>query len=82
MEKMRKKYNKPKIEFESFELTSNIASCNILGSNSAQYVCAVDDQTGTTIFSDEGICDYTPPDGDRDTICYDVPLGTLVVFGS
>lgn len=80
---MKKRYIKPQIVFESFELSSNIAAgCSLLSSPSAAYVCPVTDpELGFTIFASNSVCDFIPP-GDHDQICYDVPLASTNVFES
>ncbi len=80
---MKKRYVKPQIVFESFELSSSIAAgCSLLSSPSAAYICPVTDpELGFTIFASEDICDFAPP-GDHDQICYDVPLAGTNVFES
>ncbi len=79
---MKKRYVKPKIIFESFELSSSIAAgCALLSTPQAAYICPVTDpELGFTIFSSES-CDMSSP-GDNDQICYDVPLAGANVFES
>ncbi len=80
---MKKKYIKPQIAFESFQLSTSIAaSCEILGTNSAQYVCPVEDpDTGWLYFADTPTspCDMVPANGE---ICYDVPVANWNVMNS
>ncbi len=79
---MKKSYCKPQITFESFQLSTSIAAtCALLGSNLAQYVCPVTDQeTGWTFFADSNsLCDTVPANG---SICYDVPVASWNVMNS
>lgn len=78
---MKKTYVKPQIVFESFQLSTSIAaSCDLLGSQSAQYVCPVTDpETEFTIFTE--LCD-TVPVGGNDSICYNVSEQNWTVFSS
>ena len=82
---MKKPYIKPQIAFESFQLSTSIAaSCALLGTNSAQYVCPVEDpDSGFMLFAEDitSLCD-TAPMGGNDGICYDVPLENWNVFSS
>ena len=76
---MKKQYIKPNISFDCFKLSESIsAGCELLGSNSAQYVCPVlDEESGWTIFTNQ--CEYGPPNG-NDSICYHVPFANSNVF--
>lgn len=80
--KLKKKYNKPIITFESLALSTNIAAgCAFISTNSAEYICPViDEESGWTIFSDKAVCMMTPKPGD--TICYDIPLANSNIFES
>lgn len=82
---MKKTYIKPQIAFESFQLSTSIAaSCALLGSQAAQYVCPVTDpDSGFTIFADgaTSACD-TVPVGGNDSVCYDIPVANWNVFSS
>lgn len=81
---MKKTYIKPQIAFESFQLSNSIAaSCALLGTASAQYVCPITDpESGFTLFANHvAACDTTPVGG-NDSICYDVPLANWNVFSS
>ncbi len=78
---MKKKYIKPQITFESFQLSTTIASCAIMGTNLAQYVCPVEDpEWGWMYFADSNnLCDMVPGNGE---ICYDVPVANWNVTNS
>ena len=80
---MKKKYESPKIVFESFRLSTSIAaSCDFLSTNQSPFVCPVIiPDNGITIFTNSSACDYTAP-GNNDQICYDVPLENHNVFSS
>lgn len=80
---MKKTYVKPQIAYESFQLSTSIAtSCALLGTQSAQYVCPVTDpDSGFILFVDDvaSPCDTAPVNG---SICYDVPVANWNVFSS
>ncbi len=79
---MKKQYVKPQIKFESFQLSTSIAaSCTLLGTNSAQYVCPVEDpEWGWSYFAESGnVCDMAPANGN---ICYDIPVANWNVMNS
>ncbi len=80
---IKKKYVKPQITFESFQLSTSIAfSCTLLGTNSAQFVCPVEDpELGWTYFADgvASACDTAPVNGN---ICYDIPVANWNVTNS
>ena len=80
---MRKKYESPKIFFDSFRLSMNIASgCEVLSTPAAAYICPVNDpELGGTIFTSDDVCDFTTPDI-YDGVCYNVPLENHNVFES
>lgn len=82
---MKKAYVKPQIAYESFQLSTSIASgCALLGSNAARYICPVTDpDSGFTLFADDiaSPCD-TAPVGGNDTVCYDVPVANWNVLSS
>lgn len=78
---MKRKYVKPELYFESFELSSSIAAGCKLISNSAEYACPVrDPDFDKTIFTNDG-CDYSPQDDDT-KICYQPPEGNIHVYTS
>lgn len=78
---MKKTYKKPDICFESFELSTNIASCSILGDPNAPGFCAVDlEDIGDVVFVNENAACNTFIPGINDSICYDVPLEASNVF--
>jgi hypothetical protein len=71
---MKKIYTKPEISFESFKMTSSIATGCKLDKDEIPLP-----DMGYTIFI-EG-CEYVPVDGEFG-ICYDVPTDDTRVFGS
>ncbi len=81
---MKKTYIKPQIAYESFQLSTSIASgCDLFASNMAQYVCPVTDpDSGFTIFSEANAQCDTVPVGGNDSVCYDVPMANWMVFSS
>lgn len=81
---MKKTYVKPKVYFESFELSANIATGCKLISNATANACAVTDKDlGVTYFGDTASCGagYTPP-GPNDKFCYGVPQANNNIFTS
>ncbi len=80
---MKKQYVKPQITFESFQLSTSIAaSCTLIGTSSAQYVCPVEDPVRKwSYFSDDiaSACDMAPVNGN---ICYDIPVANWNVMNS
>ncbi len=79
---MKKTYVKPQIAYESFQLSTSIAtSCALLGSQQAQYVCPVTDPSSGFVIFNEAPCD-TQPVGGNDSVCYDVPIANWNVFSS
>lgn len=80
---MKKVYIAPRIAYDDFQLSENIAMCELISTNQARYECAVvDDETGWVIFSDTtgGSCVQTPADGEQ--ICYEIPMENYNVFVS
>lgn len=84
---MKKKYEKPAIVFDSFELSQSIAGgcMGIMQNFSQETQCPVlIDYPGwgqMTIFARETGCSLTS-DRDRNSICYDVPMDNTRVFTS
>ncbi len=82
---MKKIYVKPQIAYESFQLSTSIATgCALLSTGIAQYICPVEDaESGFLIFADSAAsqCD-TVPVGGNDSVCYDVPTESWKVFSS
>lgn len=87
---MKKVYEKPQFMFESFEMSTNIASgcqhTNVTYS-SGQTGCGY--QVGgdrfnneTTIFTSEVSCEATQDDGVYNGICYHVPTAGNNIFNS
>lgn len=78
---MKKTYVKPKVYFESFELSANIAAgCEAI-SNSAQNMCEIiDKELGVSVFAKD-VCEWTAPNS-GDKPCYDVPQANYNVFTS
>ena len=82
---MKKKYFKPQIMFDSFELSESIAvQCSAI-SRQAPGLCAVELDKGLDLYlfydSVTYGCTVTTPD-ENDKICYDVPNDTRNVFSS
>lgn len=80
---MKKTYIKPQIAYESFQLSTSIATgCALLGSVSAQYVCPVTDpELELTYFAEStALCDVVPANGMNP--CYDTSAENWMVFSS
>lgn len=83
---MKKVYRKPQIIFESFEVSTNIASgCKFTNvtHSSDEYGCGYklgrfDDVIFTTVMG----CTTTEDDGDYNGICYHVPTDSGSLFTS
>ena len=77
---MKKTYEKPRIVFDSFELSQSIAGdCELLKGNSAENACPVYVKgTDYTLFADVGNCYWVP----HEPVCYHVPIDTNNVFSS
>lgn len=80
---MKKKYVKPQILITSFELSESIATGCEQISNSAAYMCAVEDAEAelTYITNEISGCSYVPPNPD-DVVCYHAPSDSNNVFMS
>lgn len=81
---MKKIYVKPSIEFESLELSSNIAAgCGFINKDSSFNDCPIyDPETHWHVFmGDMPNCVQTPP-GVHDEVCYHVSLESNNVFTS
>lgn len=82
---MKKTYEKPKIMFESFTLTSNIASgCEILIGNQSRNTCGYEGSApGVILFTDAvSGCNYKLIDSANNGFCYHVPIETNNLFNS
>ena len=85
---MKKRYQKPEVYFEDFELSANIATGCEFKSNHWKDGCGYDLVGGRVVFLDGvQVCNVTPPpDGDKDApfygICYHVPTDTTNLFTS
>ncbi len=82
---MKKLYTKPKVVFENFSLSTNIASCEV-HANAERGSCGCEFIPGLTLFSDaviNGGCDILAQDGiDNDGLCYHNPSDLYNVFKS
>ena len=87
---MKKTYSAPKILFESFTMSTNIAAgCEEIIRTFDQGNCAIEGTGGISVFSGTmvNICDYTPADmGNPDDMwngfCYHVPTEKTNLFNS
>lgn len=80
---VKRKYIKPDVCFDSFELSSSIAAgCEMIASNQDAYACPVlIPSWGIAVFMENSGCDAYPPEG-MDSICYHVPTADNNVFNS
>ena len=77
---MKKNYSKPEIVFESFKMSSNIATPCADKISSNESSCGIPDLFGTyfAVGADGSVCTL-----DADTVdCYDVSANNPGVFGS
>lgn len=78
---MKKNYMTPQIVYDDFQLSENIAMCELINSEQNRYQCPVlDAESGWTIFIEGTTCAQSPADGEQ--ICYEVPFENYNVFVS
>ena len=78
---MKKTYEKPEIEFDSFELSQSIAGNCAAIAHDEDATCKATVEYGPFTFFAWGACPDTPAPGDN-SICYDVPALESRVFSS
>jgi len=79
---MKKPYQKPKITFEDFSLSTSItAGCEYKNGLHAQGACGYETRDGVVFTLDVSGCKYTQPDT-NDTLCYHVPNESNNIFNS
>ncbi len=76
---MKKKYVKAQIVFESFEMSSNIASCGYIRDESG---VITDSETGLIVLSQTTAGCVVKVPGGNDGLCYDVPTAGVNLFYS
>lgn len=76
-----KKYSKPQIVFESFELSTNIAAGCQHTADHYQGTCAVTVGGVVQVFIESSVCAFTVSDGDSG-MCYYIPNADNSVFAS
>ena len=76
---MKKKYVKAQIVFESFEMSSNIASCGYIRDESG---IITDSETGLIVLSQTTAGCVVKVPGGNDGLCYDVPTAGVNLFYS
>lgn len=83
---MKKVYTKPEIMFESFSLSSSIASCGFEATHDASIGGGCKGyqlRSGEVVFMAEyNGCITVEEDGDYNGYCYHVPTVSLNLFGS
>ena len=78
---VKKRYVKPQMLIDSFEMSESIAAGCELISNMAERICPVEIKEIGLIYISDLTCDWTPPGGE-DSICYHAPEDDNNVFGS
>ena len=79
---MKKQYVKPELYFESFELSTSIATCDVI-SNHIDNACPVTDkELGVTCFAENQTGCYRTPGPNDKKVCYQPPAPGSVVFSS
>lgn len=79
---MKKTYSKPLLYYESFSLSTQLATCGYTATFELNGCpISIPELGGETIFVTTGICDWYTPNPD-DMICYHVPTDDMSVFGS
>lgn len=81
---MKKKYVKPELFFESFEMNTAIALCagKVVDATPGIDTCRVQLSDGLTIFIEGNNCISSPDKGGWDSLCYDVPSDANKLFYS
>lgn len=82
---MKKTYVKPEVYFESFELSTSIATGCEYKSNHTKDTCGwYVEGVGNVFLSNLTTCDYPEPDSETNKfgICYHVPVDTSNLFTS
>lgn len=81
---MKKKYVKPELFFESFEMNTAIAACagKIVNAQYGINTCHVEIGGGMTIFVQGANCIASPDNGGWDSLCYDIPSDANKLFYS
>ena len=80
---MKKRYQKPEVSFEDFELSTNIAyTCAVKVEGPTNGSCGHNvPGVGVVFISTENGCKYTSDDGNFD-FCYHVPTDAQKLFNS
>lgn len=80
---MKKRYQKPEVYFEDFELSGNIASsCATKVDGPTNGTCGLNiPGVGVVFLSAETGCKYTASDGEY-SYCYHVPIDAQKLFNS
>ena len=86
---MKKKYEAPVFEFDSYELDEFVAKCGNTMPNQNQNNCVIEDFMGLggTLFTDSNnACDIKDSefgdDDGNDGYCYHIPTPSIAFFGS
>lgn len=78
---MKRQYVKPDLSFESFEMSSNIATGCGIKVGPTEMSCDIDGNlsAGMGLFSEKYSCEYTP---DTDGMCYQTTTDDSKIFAS
>lgn len=86
---MKKTYTKPEISFESFLMSTNVAStCEEIIDNQGRGVCALLGSGGVQVFTDKILncldypADFGEPEDQYNGFCYHVPVDDSNLFNS
>lgn len=82
---MKKVYNKPEIMFDSFSMSTNIASnCGTITNLPSKDQCGYKPDRSNNIYFISTInhCAFTEDDGEYNGICYHNPVTEDVLFSS
>lgn len=76
---MKREYVKPNLSFESFEMSSNIATGCGNAQHYSEMTCDTQLGAGMVYFVDNNSCEYTPEDNG---MCYQIPTEDTRLFAS
>ena len=82
---MKKVYSKPEIMFDSFSMTTNIASgCDIISKLPQEGTCGYQPPRDSNVYFVSSLtgCTHVPDDGPYNYICYHIPNDDTALFSS
>jgi hypothetical protein len=77
-----KKYSKPRIAYESFEMSVSVASCGIKSPLQSEGDCGYPTRNGVVFIDPTTGCNRFYQDGTYNGLCYHVPTDYFALFGS